>query len=670
MWPQMSVVLVAVEAVPGDVAQLVTRVALGLLSRDCDCLLFALRCLLSLFLRLNRLRVGAEQNVIVVSTPSPAAARALEGLQKIVALRQQTRSISLPDHSGQLLPCVIHNIAHEHPEEYVKSLITAHGYEVLTARRLGDSKAFVITFRGKRVPYYVYVNQALLRCYPYRRTVAFCTLCHQTGHRADVCPWPPATPKCKACGASLNELQHICTPRCGLCKGPHTTASKDCPKRYLPTVYKAKNTANKSTSNESCRSHSPSPGSRRNRGPHRSSSRPSRDKGHGPQHGRSATRERSTTRERPPSQSRNRGTTPVTQRKPPRDQRSTSCSVNTGTKNHARKTLPRSVTAIQHPLPLARAPGILLELLPAKGSKNSLPMFHLNVYCRPKCSPQALNDTLEVARKKAGRHQLIVSGDFNAAHPLWGYAYANPRGNYLHKYIDDKAWVILNELNIPTRTGTSTCRDTTPDLSLSNKQVACVWRNKQEALGSDHSIIENVISGPELVRTVGRASLTDWVDFRKMRSSRHTEDIPDPMEEDQYSAWITQLIQDQATCTTKLHTKSDFKVIYRPRDGLRLASWSDRQITAGVQLASKIPGRAFNQQVTVQVQAIQNLIVTSTPNEECAAALWKVTSIILGAATYNLQPYLKHFPGTVRGTTTLERPTNNCPTYWHRQDHG
>ncbi|KAH9364699.1 hypothetical protein HPB48_019957 [Haemaphysalis longicornis] len=64
----------------------------------------------------------------------------------------------------------MHNIAQEHPKEYVKSLITSPGYEVLKARRLGESKAFLITFRGKRVPYYVYVNQALLRCYPYRRT--------------------------------------------------------------------------------------------------------------------------------------------------------------------------------------------------------------------------------------------------------------------------------------------------------------------------------------------------------------------------------------------------------------------------------------------------------------------------------------------------------------------
>ncbi|KAH9379342.1 hypothetical protein HPB48_013560 [Haemaphysalis longicornis] len=59
----------------------------------------------------------------------------------------------------------------------------------------------------------------------------------------------------------------------------------------------------------------------------------------------------------------------------------------------------RSITAIQPSLPLAGAPGVLLELLPAKASKISLPIFHLNIYFRPKCYPQAINDTLELARK-------------------------------------------------------------------------------------------------------------------------------------------------------------------------------------------------------------------------------------------------------------------------------
>lgn len=61
--------------------------------------------------------------------------------------------------------------------------------------------------------------------------------------------------------------------------------------------------------------------------------------------------------------------------------------------------------------------------------------------------------------------------------------------------------------------------------------------------------------------------------------------------------------------------ESDYKIVYRPRDGLRLAAWSDRQITAGIQTASGIPEGNFNQQIVIQVQAVQNLIVASTPND-------------------------------------------------------
>lgn len=110
--------------------------------------------------------------------------------------------------------------------------------------------------------------------------------------------------------------------------------------------------------------------------------------------------------------------------------------------------------------------------------------------------------------------------------------------------------------------------------------------------------------------------------------------------------------------------ESDYKIVYRPRDGLRLAAWSDRQITAGIQTASRIPEGSFNQQIVIQVQAVQNLIVASTPNDEYAEILSEVTSLQLGAATYNILPYIKPFPGTVRGvihgldvgTTTEQLP--------------
>lgn len=64
---------------------------------------------------------------------------------------------------------------------------------------------------------------------------------------------------------------------------------------------------------------------------------------------------------------------------------------------------------------------------------------------------------------------------------------------------------------------------------------------------------------------------------------------------------------------------TDYKVVFRPRTGLRVAAWTDRQITQSLQQASKIPQHIFYGQVTVQIQAQQNLIVASTPEE---TALW------------------------------------------------
>ncbi|KAM7307546.1 hypothetical protein ISCGN_011182 [Ixodes scapularis] len=109
---------------------------------------------------------------------------------------------------------------------------------------------------------------------------------------------------------------------------------------------------------------------------------------------------------------------------------------------------------------------------------------------------------------------------------------------------------------------------------------------------------------------------------------------------------------------------TDYKVVYRPRDGLRIAAWSDRQLTASIQKASRIPEGAFNQRVVIQVQAVQNLIVASTPYETYADALSDVTSLQLEDATYEISPYVKPFPVTVRGvihgldpgTTTEQLP--------------
>ncbi|KAG0422814.1 hypothetical protein HPB47_001395 [Ixodes persulcatus] len=57
-----------------------------------------------------------------------------------------------------------------------------------------------------------------------------------------------------------------------------------------------------------------------------------------------------------------------------------------------------------------------------------------------------------------------------------------------------------------------------------------------------------------------------------------------------------------------------------------------------IQKASRIPEGAFNQRVVIQVQAVQNFIVASTPYDTYADALSDVTSLQLEDATYEISP--------------------------------
>ncbi|KAH9375557.1 hypothetical protein HPB48_008124 [Haemaphysalis longicornis] len=137
----------------------------------------------------------------------------------------------------------------------------------------------------------------------------------------------------------------------------------------------------------------------------------------------------------------------------------------------------------------------------------------------------------------------------------------------------------------------------------------------------------------------------------------------------------TQQTTPRSTPTPRLPDK-DYKVIYRPRTGLRVAAYNGRQMTQSIQQASKIPEHVFNAYVTIQPQALQNLIVASTPDENCAMALSEVNTLQLGAAAYEVLPYLKPPPGTVRGvihgldqgTTTEQLPyilASNGPRILH-----
>ncbi|CAN7948549.1 unnamed protein product [Ixodes pacificus] len=95
--------------------------------------------------------------------------------------------------------------------------------------------------------------------------------------------------------------------------------------------------------------------------------------------------------------------------------------------------------------------------------------------------------------------------------------------------------------------------------------------------------------------------------------------------------------------------EDEYKVVFRPRAGMKVASWTDRAISLGLAMASVIPIKKFYAHVTIQTQWAQNLIVASTASEDFALKLHEVTKVQLGTVTYDLLPYLKPIPGTVRG---------------------
>ncbi|KAH9377377.1 hypothetical protein HPB48_008615 [Haemaphysalis longicornis] len=256
-----------------------------------------------------KIHMDEEQKVLIVSTPSPANAAALNSIKKLT-IGNNTFEISSygvsPDNSCK---GVIYNIGLNCTPKEVQDAIVAPNHELLTCRRMGNTGTFLLTFKGKNVPFRIYVAGVIMRCYLYKRTVAYCYTCHQVGHRADVCPNPPKTPKCKTCGSLLTCNQHDCHLKCLLCSDAHTTASKVCPQRFLPPVNRRKQVGNSQPPPRRGHSRSLSPRSRSNQDHARSRSQTRRGGSRGPGRGSSGCRRRSEPKSRASSRGRSSSAT-------------------------------------------------------------------------------------------------------------------------------------------------------------------------------------------------------------------------------------------------------------------------------------------------------------------------------------------------------------------------
>ncbi|KAH7962091.1 hypothetical protein HPB52_014340 [Rhipicephalus sanguineus] len=62
--------------------------------------------------------------------------------------------------------------------------------------------------------------------------------------------------------------------------------------------------------------------------------------------------------------------------------------------------------------------------------------------------------------------KLLICGDFNAAHSVWGYPKNTGKGTKLWDNICNMRFTLLSDPAQPTRVGNSVSRDTCPDLTI------------------------------------------------------------------------------------------------------------------------------------------------------------------------------------------------------------
>lgn len=146
----------------------------------------------------------------------------------------------------------------------------------------------------------------------------------------------------------------------------------------------------------------------------------------------------------------------------------------------------KRLTAIDHTLSSERIPHVLIEIIPVDRKEPSF--FVLNIYSAPKERADCFDGLFKHALKEA-KQRLLIVGDFNAAHPTWGYKTANPKGRRLALTIAQLGFTILTDAVHTTRIGNSVCRDTCPDLTLIKDIRYQGGHNLDETLGSDHNII-------------------------------------------------------------------------------------------------------------------------------------------------------------------------------------
>ncbi|KAG0435541.1 hypothetical protein HPB47_018423 [Ixodes persulcatus] len=203
-------------------------------------------------------------------------------------------------------------------------------------------------------------------------------------------------------------------------------------------------------------------------------------------------------------------------------------------------------------------------------------------------STTSLSNPLRKALNAAGGSPLVIGGDFNLPHTGWGYKHCSAEGRNLWQDSHDLGFTLITDPTFHTRLGTSTARDTTPDLAFTKNVVNAQWRNTQYDLGSDHLIIE--ITLPHLTalsRITREFAFVDWDAFRKHRTEKAADTSITDIE-----SWSRDLQSD-----TQLATRTIKTDVPTERIDSRLA----HLIEAKTSILSRWKGQRLNKQLRKKV---------------------------------------------------------------------
>lgn len=249
--------------------------------------------------------------------------------------------------------------------------------------------------------------------------------------------------------------------------------------------------------------------------------------------------------------------------------------------------------AIAHEIKGFKIEHVLIELIPERRRKGSI--FILNLYSSPSNLKQRFIALLRKAAAVAGRNPLIVGGDFTAPSKTWGYTYDTSKGRQLWQDATELGYTLITDPTNPTRLGTSTCRDTTPDLAFVKHARDVTWRNTMADLGSDHMIVEITVPiQGQMVRNIQEFRWTDWEEFRSKRQALSSDDPITDIEE-----W-TQSLNADVTRATKTITTD----VQTDRIDSRLA----HLIEAKTSILNRWKGQRLNRKLRKKVAELNKAI--------------------------------------------------------------